>query len=84
VLFAAVPRWHQRVALAFWFIAMMLGVFWVGWFIWAVLVLALSRGRLNHPPVLDAYRPLPRSRPALAWASGLLLLLTFAPIPFKV
>ncbi|HUL02580.1 MAG TPA: site-2 protease family protein [Gemmatimonadales bacterium] len=84
ILFAALPRWHQRVALAFWFVALALGLFWVGWLVWGVLVLALSRGRLGHPPVLDSYRPLPRSRPALAWASAVLFAITFTPVPFKV
>jgi Zn-dependent protease len=84
ILFAALPRWHQRVALAFWLVALALGVYWVGWLVWGVLVLALSRGRLGHPPVLDAYRPLPRSRPALAWAAAVLFAITFAPVPFKV
>ena len=45
-----------------------------------VLVLVLSRGRLGHPPVLDAYRPLPPSRRWLAWASLALFLATFTPM----
>ena len=47
-----------------------------------MLVLLLSRGSLTHPPVLDAYRPLPPSRRGFAWGAFLLFLLTFAPIPF--
>src|SRR5438034_7381751 len=84
ILFAALPRWHERVARGFWVLIMLLGWFWIGWLIWGFVVLALSRGRLSHPPVLDAYRPLPRSRRWLAWGSLVLFLLTFAPVPFRI
>jgi hypothetical protein len=62
---------------------MVLGWFWPNWLVWGVLVLVLSRGSLGHPPVLDAYRSLPRSRRWLAWASLALFLATFAPAPFS-
>jgi hypothetical protein len=51
--------------------------------VWAGLVLALSRGRLDHPNVLVPERPLPSSRRRLAWAALVLCVLTFAPVPFK-
>ncbi|HEX9611516.1 MAG TPA: site-2 protease family protein [Gemmatimonadales bacterium] len=82
ILFAALPRWRERVARGFWIGLMLLGWFWIGWLVWGAVVLALSRGRLGHPPVLDAYRPLPASRRRLAWASLALFLVTFAPVPF--
>jgi len=52
--------------------------------VWGFIVLILSRGRLGHPPVLDVYRPLPRSRFWLAWAALVLLVITFAPVPFRI
>ncbi len=82
VLYAVLPRWHYRVAQAIWVAITALGyVSWV-WLSWGVLVLLLSRGRLGHPPVLDAYRPLPRSRHLLAWAALALFVITFTPIPW--
>jgi membrane-associated protease RseP (regulator of RpoE activity) len=84
ILYAALPRWHQRIALGFWVLVIALGRFWTGWYVWGVLVLALSRGRLAHPPVLDAHRPLPRGRRAMAWAALLVFLATFAPVPFRI
>ena len=83
IVFAATTRWHQRIARAFWVVVMLLGWFWVGWLLWGFIVLVVSRGQLRHPPVLDAYRPLPRSRLWLLLASLLLFLLTFAPAPFR-
>jgi Zn-dependent protease len=84
ILYARLPQWHQRIALGFWLLVVALGTLWVGWYIWGGLVLLLSRGRLGHPRVLDAQRPLPASRRTLAWAAVLLFLLTFAPAPFRI
>jgi membrane-associated protease RseP (regulator of RpoE activity) len=84
ILYAALPRWHSRVALAFWLFIIALGWYWGGWWLWGLLVLVLSRGRLGHPPVIDAQRPLPRSRRVLAWAALLLFLITFVPVPFRL
>lgn len=83
ILFAAVPGWYRRIAFGFWVGVMVLGLFWSWWLLWGVIVLLLSRGRFVHPPVLDVYRPLPKSRRWLAWGSLVLLLLTFAPVPFR-
>lgn len=85
VLYAAVPRWHERLTLVFWLFVFALGWFgWTGWTVWAVVVLVLSRGRLAHPSVLDVARPLPASRLAGALGALLLLALTFAPVPFRI
>jgi len=81
ILYAALPRRHEWLGRGFWAAIMLLGwFFWSGWLVWGVLVLVLSRGRLGHPPVLDAYRPLPPSRRWLAWASLALFLATFTPM----
>ena len=85
ILYSALPRWHSRAAILFWVVLGALGYFfWVGWGFWAALILILSRGRLNHPPVLDDYRPLPRSRRWLLLAAVVLFVLTFAPVPFRI
>lgn len=83
ILYAARPRLHRRAALAFWLVVLGLGHWWIGWYLWAGLVLVLSRGRLDHPPLLDAYRPFPASRRWLLWVAAVLFLLTFAPAPFE-
>jgi membrane-associated protease RseP (regulator of RpoE activity) len=84
ILYGMLPRWHGRAAVAFWILIMVLGWFSWGWIVWAILILALSRGRLGHPPVLDAYRPVPPSRRMLAWGTLALFLLTFTPVPFRM
>ena len=84
ILYAALPRWHRRVALVFWALIVLLGAVWKGWLLWGFLVLLLSRGRLGHPTVLDAQRPLPRSRRTLAWVALTLFVVTFVPVPFRI
>jgi membrane-associated protease RseP (regulator of RpoE activity) len=83
ILYAAFPGWHRRVARLFWIVTLALAWISLTWLFWGVLVLLLSRGRLDHPPVLDAYRPLPPSRRWLVWVSLVLFVLTFIPAPFK-
>src|SRR5205823_13649288 len=83
ILYATLPRWHQRIAFVFWCVIILLGRWWWGWYLWALLVVALSRGRLGHPPVLDAQRPLPPSRRVVAWGALGVFLVTFAPVPFR-
>jgi membrane-associated protease RseP (regulator of RpoE activity) len=84
ILYARLPRWHQRVAVAFWLVVIALGSLWFGWYIWGGLVLLLSRGRLGHPPVLDTFRPLPRSRVLAWWVAVALFAATFAPAPLTL
>ena len=84
ILYATLPRWQQRIALGFWTLIVVLGYYWRGWLYWGLVVLILSRGRLGHPPVLDAQRPLPASRRRLAWAALVLFVITFAPVPFRI
>jgi membrane-associated protease RseP (regulator of RpoE activity) len=81
ILYAAVPRAQRWVARAIWVVILLLGYFSKSWLVWGVIVLLLSRGQFGHPPVLDAYRPLPKSRIWLLVASALLFVLTFTPVP---
>ena len=81
ILYAAMPRVQRWVARAIWVVIVLLGYFSKSWLIWGVIVLLLSRGQFGHPPVLDAYRPLPKTRIWLLVASGLLFMLTFTPVP---
>ncbi|PYO86327.1 MAG: hypothetical protein DMD37_05780 [Gemmatimonadetes bacterium] len=84
LLYAVFPGWHERVARAFLLLTAVMGAWWWGWWVWVLLVLALSRGRLGHPPVLNSNRPLPPSRRRLAWGALLLFLVTFTPVPFPL
>jgi len=58
-----------------------LGIFWNGWWIWAMLLLWLGR---VHAEPLDQITPLDRPRLALAGLAMLIFALTFSPVPFSV
>jgi hypothetical protein len=51
------------------------------WWMWAVIILLFGRGRVAHPNVLDRHRPLPPSRQLLGWATIVLFVVTFSPVP---
>lgn len=61
------------------FIAM--GIFfWVGWFIWAFLLLFLG---LKHPPVQDEGAPLSPRRKFISYVVILIFMLSFIPDPIR-
>ncbi len=58
-----------------------LGVFfWVGWFVWAVIILLVG---LKHPPIWDEQAPLSLVRKVLAGVVVLIFILAFIPDPIK-
>jgi membrane-associated protease RseP (regulator of RpoE activity) len=70
--------WAARI----FFVALIgLGFYWAGWWVWAGLVLVLG---LRHPPVLDESIPLEPKHRMVGYASLLILILTFVPVPFGV
>jgi len=58
-----------------------LGLFWNGWWIWAVLLLWLGR---VHAEPLDQITPLDRPRLAVAALTMIIFVLTFSPVPFSI
>jgi membrane-associated protease RseP (regulator of RpoE activity) len=74
----------EKAAKAFPFILLVLvalGLFWNGWWIWAVLLLWLGR---VHAEPLDQITPLDFNRRAVAVLVILIFILTFSPVPFAV
>lgn len=53
---------------------------WPGWAFWGVLLLLLG---FRHPPLLDRWEPLDRSRRAWAVVALLIFFLCFTPVPFS-
>jgi membrane-associated protease RseP (regulator of RpoE activity) len=58
-----------------------LGIFWNGWWIWAILLLWLGR---VHAEPLDQITPLDSRRLAVAVLAIVIFILTFSPVPFAV
>jgi membrane-associated protease RseP (regulator of RpoE activity) len=71
-------RWLTRAMLALTFI---MGFFWEGWWLWAVLIWFFGRG---HPAPLDDVTPLTNRQRVLAVIALILFVLTFIPIPMRI
>jgi membrane-associated protease RseP (regulator of RpoE activity) len=72
---------HAYVARISFLALIPLGFYWAGWWVWAGLVFILG---LRHPPVLDESIPLEPRHRIIGYASILILILTFVPVPFGV
>lgn len=83
------PRGHRMVSRTAWLGCLLLAVvpfllglaFWPGWILWFVIVVALG---LGHPSTGDNESPLRGSRRLAAWATVLLFILTFSPVPVSL
>lgn len=60
--------------------AVMSVFFWIGWIVWALLILVLG---LRHPRLEEEDNALPASRKALAWLLLAIFILSFIPDPVK-
>lgn len=81
ILYAAVGPLQRRLAWPLWIGLCALGFYWPGFLIWSVVTLMVG---VRHPPVVDEAAPLDTRRRWLAWASLLLFILCFMPVPLRV
>jgi len=78
ILYSFFPQRHRTVSKLLCVALLPLGRFWVGWFVWALVLLWLGR---RHPVIIDA-SDLGNGRRKLGWFALAIFLLcfTFAPI----
>ena len=82
VVYSLFDRKHSLLAARLSFVVLIvLGFYWAGWWVWAGLVFLLG---LRHPPVLDKSTPLEPKHRIIGYASILIFILTFVPVPFGV
>jgi membrane-associated protease RseP (regulator of RpoE activity) len=82
ILYALVGNRQKVIGKLMWLALIPLGFAFGGWWVWAALILILSRGRIAHPSVLDRHRAVPATRKWLGWATVILFVVTFTPVPF--
>jgi membrane-associated protease RseP (regulator of RpoE activity) len=80
ILYAVASERHRRMSFAVALLLVPLAVkFWVGWLIWAVLLVAIG---FRHPPLIDRWEPLDQIRRILAAVALAIFILCFMPAPF--
>jgi len=78
ISYAFLGRWHTLVSRIFVLILLLMGIFFPGWIIWAVLLIVMGT---KHPPVMDPYTPLDFRRKLTGIVSLVVFILTFMPVP---
>lgn len=59
----------------------LLGFLWVGWFLWAFLIVIFGQ---NRAPMLNELTPLSQRQRMIAIAGLILFVLVFTPVPFQI
>jgi len=86
VIYALFPRRHRTISVLFVISCVLMVLvplalghsFWWGWMLWAALSVALG---LGHPSTIDRDTPLNPRRALAAWATVVLFIVTFSPVP---
>jgi len=80
VAYAVLGRKYEKMANMILVFLVVIGVFfWMGWFIWAIIIFFMGR---KHPPSLNPYLELDPIRKIVAWVVLAIFFLTFIPVPF--
>ena len=82
VLYALLGRGQHWIAYLSFGALLVMGWWWPGWYVWALLVLVVIK--IRHPPVLDPYLALDPRRRAVGWLSVALFAGCFAAVPFEL
>jgi len=88
VIYALFPRQHRRISTLFVITCVLMVAvplatgysFWGGWLLWAVIAVVLG---LGHPSTVDRDTPLNPVRRVAAWATVVLFIVTFSPVPLS-
>ena len=84
ILYALLPEYQGKAARFFTVGLLPLGLLWWGWWAWALLIVALHRGRIEHPTVVQPEESIGRARRTLGWLLVVIFFLTFVPVPLNI
>ena len=84
ILYALLPKHQGRAARLFLLALFPLGFLWWGWWAWVLLIVALHRGRVDHPSVVQPEASVGRARRTLGWLLLAIFVLTFVPVPLNI
>jgi membrane-associated protease RseP (regulator of RpoE activity) len=81
ILYAVAGRHQRRVGMLLFVGLAGLSFFWLGWILWAVIVLVMG---IAHPPTADPAERLDPGRRALSVICLAVFVLSFTPVPIRV
>lgn len=81
VTYAMFGRWQRKVTWPLLAVLIALGFKWTGWWVWAVIALAMG---VRHPWIPDEETPLDRRRLVLGCLCLILFALCFTPEPIRL
>ncbi len=82
ILYAAASKYHRKITMGVALALIPLGLyFWSGWILWSVLLLALG---FRHPPLLNQWERIDRTRLIWTGIAILIFILCFMPMPVMV
>ena len=84
IMYALAGERQRYFAVAFLGVLLALGFFWWGWWLWASLILVLSRGSISHPSVVDPQLPVTGIRRWVGWFCVAIFVLTFVAVPIRI
>ena len=83
VLYAILGPLQRWLGWGFVVLMVPLGFNWWGWWLWGGIAVAVSRGRVAHPPVLMDQTPVGWKRQVLGWLAIVVFLISFSPAPLS-
>src|SRR5580704_14994757 len=82
ILYSVASQYHRRITIGVALLLIPLGIFyWRGWILWAVLLLAIG---FRHPPLLNRWERLDRTRLVWTAIAVVIFILCFMPMPVMV
>lgn len=81
IIYAIVTKRYKTVNKISFFLLLLLGILWQGWFFWALIIFLFG---FRHPSLIDELSPLDLKRKVIGAITIIIFLITFIPIPFIV
>lgn len=82
ILYSVASKYHRKITIAVAMLLIPLGiVFWSGWIFWSILLLLIG---FRHPPLMNRWDRLDRTRLVWAGVAVLMFVLCFMPMPVMV
>ena len=82
VAYAFFGKWHRTISRVFILVLALMGLIFPGWLMWAALLFFLLGTK--HPPVEDPSLPLDFKRKFIGFASLVIFIVTFPPVPVYI